>query len=271
MSQQHIRMIPCIPISIIVPIDNLSPVQSTRRKQKKFNHRTGRMSIANRVEKKPLNSHLHRKISTALYNPSLMMRAWSGSSSARAMNLDGLMSHLSQSCKEGTLEVEGTKDVLTLALGTPERNGRVRGVGDGVTSTQYFRLIKCGSKKHVHAKGTSHSPLPNPILPLGKDLSCTLAVGSKSNIIAKGTEKIGQPSKSKGEKTKSAGHNKGNDLYTSFGAMIGTIIQSGRLKFPYGQELFGTNIEFSYIETNDVKDVCNLESVESPYMVAYMR
>ncbi|KAF9625425.1 hypothetical protein IFM89_022738, partial [Coptis chinensis] len=84
-------------------------------------------------------------------------------------------------------------------------------------------------------------------------------------------DKIGQPSKSKGEKTKSAGHSKGSDLCTSFGAMIGTIIQSGRLKFPYGQELFGDNIEFSYIETNDVKDVCNLESVESPCMVAYMR
>ncbi|KAF9595202.1 hypothetical protein IFM89_037788 [Coptis chinensis] len=413
--------------------------------------------------------------------------------------------------KEGTLEVEGTKDVLTLALGTPEHGGRVRGVGDGVTPTQYFRLIKRGSKKHpknkeekgrlsktnskpdfrkVHAKGTSHSPLPNPMLPLGKDLSCSLVVGSKSNIVAKGKvyvelgpetklhnvplgpnnarvsvdkilegkdhvalpipvrdelvilkdalgsqvawpkhlvvdsieelscslavgsksnivakgkvyvelgpetklhnvplgpnnarvsvdkilggkdhvalpipfrdelgrscilavdfksnvvakgivyeelgpetklhnvplrqynshvavgkilegkeqallpvpvgdklkfvedairshvawprelvvkanqEKIGQPSKSKGDKTKSAGHIKGSDLCTSFGAMIGTIIQSGRLKFPYGQELFGDNIEFSYIETNDVKDVCNLESVESPCMVAYMR
>ncbi|KAF9622629.1 hypothetical protein IFM89_032528 [Coptis chinensis] len=117
------------------------------------------------------------------------------------------------------------------------------------------RLLETNSEpdfRKVHAKGTSHSPLPNPMLPLGK-------------------EKIGQPSKSKGDKTKSAGHNKGSQLCTSFGAMIGTIIQSGRLKFPYGQELFGDNIEFSYIETNDVKDVCNLESVESPCMVAYMR
>ncbi|KAF9600660.1 hypothetical protein IFM89_011243 [Coptis chinensis] len=40
--------------------------------------------------------------------------------------------------------------------------------------------------RKVHAKGTSHSPLPNPMLPLGKDLSCSLAVGSKSNIVAKG-------------------------------------------------------------------------------------
>ncbi|KAF9605397.1 hypothetical protein IFM89_016974 [Coptis chinensis] len=363
--------------------------------------------------------------------------------------------------KEGTLEVEGTKDVLTLALGTPEHGGRVRGVGDGVTPTQYFRLIKRGSKKHVRAlesksreeeekrkkeeqkrkkaeeKGkeerkkikelknkykeleakfndrltspasekiasnshksdnrdhipplggahskrkpknkeeksrlletnsepdfrktkkanspipaknskkenaevTSRAPVRNHTLDLGKGRSCSLAVDFKSNVVAKGIvyeelgpetkvhnvplgqynshvavgkilegkeqallpvpvgdklkfvedaigshiawprelvvkanqEKIGQPSKSKGDKTKSTGHSKGSDLCTSFGAMIGIIIQSGRLKFPYEQELFGDNIEFSYIETNDVKDVCNLESIESPCMVAYMR
>ncbi|KAF9621556.1 hypothetical protein IFM89_022910 [Coptis chinensis] len=212
--------------------------------------------------------------------------------------------------KEGTLEVEGTKDVLTLALGTLEHNGRVRGVGDGVTPTQYFHLIKRGSKKHpknkeeksclsetnsepdfgkVHGKGTSHSLLPNLMLPLGKfktkkanspipatnskkeNAEVTSRAPGRNHTLDLGKEKIGQPSKSKGKKTKSAGHSKGSNLCTSFGAMIGTIIQSGRLKFPYGQELFGANMEFSYIETNDVKDVRNLESVKSPCMVAYIR
>ncbi|KAF9600328.1 hypothetical protein IFM89_006641 [Coptis chinensis] len=37
----------------------------------------------------------------------------------------------------------------------------------------------------VHPKGTSHAPLPNPMLPLGKELSCSLAAGSKSNIVVK--------------------------------------------------------------------------------------
>ena len=34
--------------------------------------------------------------------------------------------------------MEGTNDVLTLALGTPEHRGRVRGMGAGVTPTACF-------------------------------------------------------------------------------------------------------------------------------------
>ncbi|KAF9597486.1 hypothetical protein IFM89_018932 [Coptis chinensis] len=63
-----------------------------------------------------------------------------------------IANHVEKKVNEGTLEVEGTKDVPTLALGTPEHGGRVRGVGDGVTPTQYFRLIKRGSKKHPKNK-----------------------------------------------------------------------------------------------------------------------
>ncbi|KAI5338313.1 hypothetical protein L3X38_017584 [Prunus dulcis] len=40
---------------------------------------------------------------------------------------------------EGTLTVSGS-NVLTLALGTPEHVGRVRGVGAGVSPTQFFNL-----------------------------------------------------------------------------------------------------------------------------------
>ncbi|KAF9600191.1 hypothetical protein IFM89_005015 [Coptis chinensis] len=54
--------------------------------------------------------------------------------------------------KEGTLEVEGTKDASTHGIGNSNTVVvGVRGVGDGVTPTQYFRLIKRGSKKHVRA------------------------------------------------------------------------------------------------------------------------
>ncbi|KAF9598801.1 hypothetical protein IFM89_031469, partial [Coptis chinensis] len=122
-------------------------------------------------------------------------------------------------------------------------------------------------------EGKEQALLPVPVgdkLKFVEDAIGSHVAWPRELVVKANQDKIGQPSKSKGEKTKSAGHSKGSDLCTSFGAMIGTIIQSGQLKFPYGQELFGDNIEFSYIETNDVKDVCNLESVESPCMVAYM-
>lgn len=38
--------------------------------------------------------------------------------------------------------LEGSDDVLTMALGTPEHSGRVRGVGAGVTPSCYFNLPK---------------------------------------------------------------------------------------------------------------------------------
>ncbi|KAF9623081.1 hypothetical protein IFM89_036478 [Coptis chinensis] len=123
-------------------------------------------------------------------------------------------------------------------------------------------------------EGKEQALLPVPVgdkLKFVEDAIGSHVAWPRELVVKANKDNIGQPSKSKGEKTKSAGHSKGSNLCTSFGAMIGTIIQSGRLKFPYGQELFGDNIEFSYIETNVVKDVCNLESVESPCMVAYMR
>ena len=45
---------------------------------------------------------------------------------------------------EGQLEVLGSNDVLTLALGTPEHSGRVRGLPSGVTPTQFFKTPRIG-------------------------------------------------------------------------------------------------------------------------------
>ncbi|CAL9004551.1 unnamed protein product [Prunus brigantina] len=47
---------------------------------------------------------------------------------------------LKKQVSKGTLTVSGCNDVLTLALGTPEHGGRVRGVGAGVSPTQFFNL-----------------------------------------------------------------------------------------------------------------------------------
>ncbi|CAL2247233.1 unnamed protein product [Prunus armeniaca] len=51
-----------------------------------------------------------------------------------------LIDDLKKQVFEGTLTVFGSNDVLTLALGTPEHGGRVKGVGAEVSPTQFFNL-----------------------------------------------------------------------------------------------------------------------------------
>lgn len=46
--------------------------------------------------------------------------------------------------EDGSLSIEGVNDILTLALVTPERSGRVRAVGGFVTPSAYFHVPKCG-------------------------------------------------------------------------------------------------------------------------------
>lgn len=46
---------------------------------------------------------------------------------------------------------EGSKDILTLALDTPEHFGRVRGLGFGVTPMTYFDLLRHGSRRNANA------------------------------------------------------------------------------------------------------------------------
>ncbi|KAM5552517.1 hypothetical protein ABKV19_027060, partial [Rosa sericea] len=52
------------------------------------------------------------------------------------------IANLKKKLASGELSAEGTNDVLTLALGTPEHGGRVRGIGGFVTPTTYFHLPK---------------------------------------------------------------------------------------------------------------------------------
>ncbi|XP_062014258.1 uncharacterized protein LOC133730738 [Rosa rugosa] len=52
------------------------------------------------------------------------------------------IANLKRKVASGELNVEGTNDVLTLALGTLEHGGRVRGIGGFVTPSTYFHLPK---------------------------------------------------------------------------------------------------------------------------------
>ena len=49
--------------------------------------------------------------------------------------------------KEGSLLTEGSSDILTMALGTPEHSGRIRGLGLGPTPTTYFKLPRRGIRR----------------------------------------------------------------------------------------------------------------------------
>lgn len=46
--------------------------------------------------------------------------------------------------KDGSIVIEGSCDVLTMALGTPEHTGRIRGKGIGVVPSRYLNLPKRG-------------------------------------------------------------------------------------------------------------------------------
>ncbi|PON33980.1 hypothetical protein PanWU01x14_348180 [Parasponia andersonii] len=43
-----------------------------------------------------------------------------------------------QQFQEGNVEIDGSNDILTMALGTPEYSGCVRGIGFHVSHRQYF-------------------------------------------------------------------------------------------------------------------------------------
>lgn len=60
-----------------------------------------------------------------------------------------LQAELKRQVKDGSLIIDGSNDVLTMTLGTPEHSGRVRGLGFGVVPTRYFNLPKRGSKRHI--------------------------------------------------------------------------------------------------------------------------
>ncbi|KAF4384949.1 hypothetical protein F8388_010547 [Cannabis sativa] len=67
--------------------------------------------------------------------------------------------------EEGTVLVEGSKDILTLALGTEEHGGRVRGMGRGVTQTQFFKTLRPKRKRVNDNDRMSEVVEENAILP----------------------------------------------------------------------------------------------------------
>ena len=51
--------------------------------------------------------------------------------------------------EDGSVVIEGSSDILGTALGTSEPSGRVRGLGFGVTPSNYFNLPRHASRKYI--------------------------------------------------------------------------------------------------------------------------
>lgn len=70
--------------------------------------------------------------------------------------------------EEGTLITEGSNDILTMALGTPEQSGRVRGASMYYTPTTYFNLPRRGSRKHTEKLEAENQTLKVAVIELLK-------------------------------------------------------------------------------------------------------
>ncbi|KAI5312763.1 hypothetical protein L3X38_041937 [Prunus dulcis] len=115
--------------------------QSQRREKCEYNHRFTRKGYVG------LEDQLQETMPAEEIDRSLL---WKKAREDKQGNIpdpkvaekEKLIDDLKKQVSEGTLIVSGSNDVLTLALGNPEHGGRVRGVGAGVSPTQFFNLLR---------------------------------------------------------------------------------------------------------------------------------
>ncbi|VVA38337.1 PREDICTED: unnamed product partial, partial [Prunus dulcis] len=97
--------------------------------------------VASRLSKDFESVHSqHAQIREKLeYNHRLSRKGYVGLEDQLEETMPG--DELQKQVSEGKVRVDGSKDVLTMALG-PEHPGRLRGVGAGISPRQYFNLPK---------------------------------------------------------------------------------------------------------------------------------
>ncbi|VVA40872.1 PREDICTED: ubiquitin-like-specific, partial [Prunus dulcis] len=97
--------------------------------------------VASRLSKYFESVHSqHAQIREKLeYNHRLSRKGYAGLEDELEKTMPG--DDLQKQVSEGKVRVDGSKDVLTMALG-PEHPGRLRGVGAGISPKQYFNLPK---------------------------------------------------------------------------------------------------------------------------------
>ncbi|XP_060965386.1 uncharacterized protein LOC133034339 [Cannabis sativa] len=117
------------------------------RSQNTYNHHAGRGGVK-KVEEK-LEKELGHQL-TIYDRAYLWIRIHTnknGELDDPAQEVADRIAEIRKQVEEGTILVEGSKDILTLALGTEEHGGRVRGMGGGVTQTQFFKTPRPKRKR----------------------------------------------------------------------------------------------------------------------------
>ncbi|XP_021831144.1 uncharacterized protein LOC110771198 [Prunus avium] len=106
--------------------------QSQRREKLEYNHRLSRKGYAG------LEDQLEETMPGVEIDRSTL---WKKAREDKHSNIPDPKDELQKQVSESTLTVSGSNDVLTMTLG-PEHPGRVRGVGAGISTKQYFNLPK---------------------------------------------------------------------------------------------------------------------------------
>ncbi|CAL2228509.1 unnamed protein product [Prunus armeniaca] len=115
--------------------------QSQRREKCEYNHRLSRkgyVGLEDQLEETMPGEEIDRSLLWKKAREDKQGNIHDPKVAEKAKLIDDLKKQVS----EGTLTVSGSNDVLTMALGTPEHGGRVRGVGAGVSPTQFFNLLR---------------------------------------------------------------------------------------------------------------------------------
>ncbi|CAL2227824.1 unnamed protein product [Prunus armeniaca] len=114
--------------------------QSQRKEKCEYNHRLSRKGYVG------LEDELKETMPGEEIDCSLL---WKKAREDKQGNIPDSKDDLKKQVSDGTLTVTGSNNILTSALGTLEHGGRVRGVGAGVSPSQFFNLPRHQRVKFV--------------------------------------------------------------------------------------------------------------------------
>lgn len=183
--------------------ESLSQKNQEMRGKNIYNHRMSRKGYANLAEELKMSSCENLNERCILWK------------SAR-MNREGMI--VDQQTQEVVTRIDEilttqahnfdakstTEDVLSLALGTPDHRGQVRGVGRFITPTQYFQKPKPSSRSKVQALKVGvekvyerHSKKRDKVSELEVLNACTALLGLEKGVVSSKKSRVRSTRRSK--------------------------------------------------------------------------